>query len=83
MSYERVRKSAAVTLALMAFAVWASMTPAMATPPTGPGTPSAFTNKIAQPIGIAADQNRILVTHPYCLRRPVFTDAADCEDRDS
>src|SRR5258708_39414881 len=67
MSYERVRKSAAVTVALMAFAIWASMTPASASPPVGtPGTPALFTNKVFQPIGIAADQNRILVTQPYC-----------------
>jgi hypothetical protein len=67
MSYERVRKSAAVTLALMAFAIWASMTPASASPPVGtPGTPALFTNQVVQPIGIAADQNRILVTQPYC-----------------
>jgi hypothetical protein len=67
MSYGRVRKSAAVTLALMAFAIWASMTPANASPPVGtPGTPALFTNQVVQPIGIAADQNRILVTQPYC-----------------
>src|ERR1700730_16774042 len=67
MSYQRVRKSAVVTLALMAFAIWASLTPAIASPPVGaPGTPSLFTNKVVQPIGIAADQNRILVTQPYC-----------------
>ncbi len=76
MSYERVRKLAAVTLALMAFAIWASMTPAMATVPTGPGTPSLFTNKVDQPIGVAADQNRILVTHPYCLGVPFSSGTA-------
>ena len=61
MSYERVRKMAGVTVALIAFAIWASMTPASASPPVGtPGTPSLFTNKVVQPIGIAADQNRSL-----------------------
>ena len=76
MSYERVRKSAAVTLALMAFAIWASMTPAMATVPTGPATPSLFTTKVDQPIGVAADQNRILVTHPYCFGVPFSSGTA-------
>jgi len=76
MSYERVRKFAGVVVALMAFAIWASVTPAIASPPTGPGTPSVFTNKIAQPIGIAADQNRILVTHPYCFGVPFSSGTA-------
>jgi hypothetical protein len=62
-----IRKWGGVAVALMAFAIWASGTPAFASPPVGtPGTPSLFTNKVIQPIGIAADQNRILVTQPYC-----------------
>jgi hypothetical protein len=62
-----IRKSGGVAVALMALAIWASGTPAIASPPVGtPGTPSLFTNKVVQPIGIAADQNRILVTQPYC-----------------
>jgi hypothetical protein len=71
MSYQRscaiTRKLAGVAVALMALAIWASVTPALASPPVGtPGTPTVFTNKVVQPIGIAADQNRILVTQPYC-----------------
>ena len=52
-----IRKWGGVAVALMALAIWANGTPAIASPPLGtPGTPSLFTNKVVQPIGIAADQ---------------------------
>ena len=76
MRFSRFRAANVFILALMAFAIWASMTPAMATVPTGPGTPSLFTNKVDQPIGVAADQHRILVTHPYCLGVPFSSGTA-------